>query len=272
MLPSSSHFLSNSPKNLLRVFHYLFTDLVQERGQECGTGLQLQWATLWSGTELVTDPLAQLPWGDPRGERQGELHGCTMTAGVGREISHVLPLLFTLTHVLSHPGSSRAHPRAGWGQREGKGGHRLAKPVKTRETLPFLQGGSCSPGHRVSSSHHWVQQDPDFHCKQQCLCPAPVCAQLLSVPSSCLGLPRVPIWPGWGMYLVSEGPCKSHQLQGNLDLSLGVFVKYSTRPAPQQSVFSVRGKHGGRTEQSLEAMTNVQVFVWLRYPRDWRNL
>lgn len=54
---------------------------------------------------------------------------------------------------------------------------------------------------------------------------------------------------------------------------MGVFVEYSTTPVPQQSViFSVRGKRGERTGQNFKAMTNVQVFVWLRYLRDWRNL
>lgn len=135
--------------------------------------------------------------------------------------------------------------------------------MKTRVTLLFLQGGCCCfPGHCVSSSHHGVQQDP--HSQVQAA---------VSVPSSSLCLPQVPIWPGWGMCLVSEGPCKGHQLQGSLQLSLGVFVKYSTTPVPQQSVFfRVRGKHGGRTEQRFKVMTNVQVLVWLRYLRDWRNL
>lgn len=66
--------------------------------------------------KLVTDSLAQLPWGTFQ-RRKAELHGCTMTAGEEKEISHVLPLLFTLTHVLPHPGSSRAH----LGLAEGRG-------------------------------------------------------------------------------------------------------------------------------------------------------
>lgn len=59
---------------------------------------------------------------------------------------------------------------------------------------------------------------------------------------------------------------------------MGVFVKYSTRPMPQQSVFfTVRGKQGGRTEQSFKVKINVQVLVWLRYLRleespKWKEL
>lgn len=132
-------------------------------------------------------------------------------------------MLFTLTHFLSHPGS-RAHLGLAEGRGEAEVGTGWQKScVKTRETLPFLQGGCCSAGPCVSSSHHWVQQGPHFQVQaavfvpSSCLCPAPVCACLRSA-----------FGQGGGVCLVSEGPCKRHQLQGSLELSLGVFVKYST--------------------------------------------
>lgn len=107
-------------------------------------------------------------------------------------------MLFTLTHFLSHPGSSRAHLGLAEGRGEAEVGTGWQKScVKTRETLPFLQGGCCSAGPCVSSSHHWVQQGPHFQVQaavfvpSSCQCPAPVCAQLLSVPASGPRLARV---------------------------------------------------------------------------------
>lgn len=139
---------------MLRVFHYVFPYLVEERGrimeQECSSSELLSDLD----PKLVTDSLHNCPRGHSRGERQGELHGCTMTAGEEREISHVLPLLFTLTHALSHPGSSRAHlglpegrGEAGWAQ--------AGKILCENKRDPSMPAGwLLFPRHCVSSSHH----------------------------------------------------------------------------------------------------------------------
>lgn len=121
----------------------------------------------------------------------------SLTAGEEREISHVLPLLFTLTHALSHPGSSRAHlglaegrGEAGWAQAdktmcENKrdpsipAGWLLLPWALCEQLSPLSAAGPSLPG--ASSS---------------------VCAQLLSVPAS-------------GPHLAREGdvPCFRRAMQ-----------------------------------------------------------
>lgn len=184
MLPSSSHFLPNSLKNLFRVFHYLFPYLVQERvkGVWNRSAAPVSCSLTWNWSLWLT-PWHSCPGGDCRGERQGELHGCTMTAGEEREISHVLPLLFTLTHVLSHPGS-RAHLGLAEGTGEAGMGTGWQNHVWKQERPFHSCRMAAAPQGTVWAAVTTVSSRTlTSRCKQQCLCPAPVCAQLLSVPS-----------------------------------------------------------------------------------------
>lgn len=151
----------------------------------------------WNWSLWLT-PWHNCPGGDCRGERQGELHGCTMTAGEEREISHVLPLLFTLTHVLSHPGSCRAH----LGLAEGRGEAGMDTGWQNHVWKPERPFHSC----RVAAAPLgtvWAALTTESsrtltpRGRQQCLCPAPVCSQLLSAsaPGPCLA--RVGDVPGF---------------------------------------------------------------------------
>lgn len=107
-------------------------------------------------------------------------------------------MLFTLTHFLSHPGSSMAHLGLAEGRGEAEVGTGWQKScVKTRAGWLLLCWALCEQLSPLSPAGPSLPGASSSVCAQllsvpsSSLCPAPVCAQLLSVPSSGPRLARV---------------------------------------------------------------------------------
>lgn len=228
--------------------------------------------------KLVTDFLAQLPCGRFQSRKAGMHHDCRRGKGNQPMFCHC-----SFPWLISYPILVAAGHTSGWLRAEGRQGWAQAGKImcesKRHPSIPagwlLLPWALCEQLSPLSPAGPSLQVQAAVSVPGSSLCPAPVCA--------CL---RSPFDQGGGVCLVSQGPCKRHQLQGSLGLGLGVFVKDSTTPVPQQSVFfSVRGKHGGRTEQSFKWQTyrclygsgtwetggisKVKRTIFLHWKEDW---